>query len=238
MNSMDRRPDTVEFALGEALVRAGFRILDASDLAGAPIELEFSVDFIGSGSRHLLIAADRARQRPGDFSFSATFAGAPLEDPYAPFPYMGGPAGVIEISAGHPWHQSLLLNEFVRLEQTIVRLEPGGSDHLVVACHRPLLLAADKNAALQNVGAVHSVESNLALDIRRDDVEFAALVRELIVRVRQGPREQRERPLAFLLATRAPMAVELWQTLLDHPDPIVSERVRNALQLTAGLSGR
>jgi hypothetical protein len=232
---MDQRNGAVESSLGEVPVRAGFHIENAGSLAGGPIEIEFRVELLGPGSCYLLVPADRMRQRPDRFSFSATFEGVPLDDPCARFPYMGGPAGVIEISAQQPWRQPLILNQFVRLEKTIDLLEPGGSGRLDVVCRRPLPLAPGKEAALV-AGDGYSVEVPLSLGLHRDDEQLTALVRDLISQVRYGPREKREGPLSLLLTLRAPLAVDLWRSLLNHSDPVVVERVRRASQLAAGLS--
>jgi hypothetical protein len=70
--------------------------------------------------------------------------------------------------------------------------------------------------------------------LRRDDAELVALVEELLAAVQDGPRAQRERPLARLLSLRTPIAVTRWRTLRDHPDPLVAERVRQTLS-TSGL---
>ncbi len=69
-------------------------------------------------------------------------------------------------------------------------------------------------------------------DMRRDDAQFAVFVDRLTAEVRRGPREQRERPLELLLTLRAPAASERWRSLVNHPDSLVAEGVRQALQLS------
>lgn len=219
----------VDLVFGDAQVRAGFRIASASLFAGGPIEIEFFAEIIGGGPRYLQIAADRMRLRPAGFSFAATFAGLPLADPVANLPYMGGPAGVVEIAADHPWRQLIVLNEFVRLETALDLLEPGASGQLVVDCARALPLAADKQMALKSASDAPVVEVRLAFDLRRDDARLAALVEQLIAEVLHGPVEQRERPLQLLLALRAPAAIDQWRSLVDHDDPLVAERARQSL---------
>jgi len=227
----------VDLVFGEAPVSAGFRITNACELAGGPIELEFFVEISGGGSRYLLIPADRMRCRAGEFSFFATFADVPLADPFANLPYMGGPAGVVEIAADRPWRQPLILNQFVRLEAALCLLEPGAQGQLVVVCRRTLPLAADQNAALARESHAPLVEVQLALELRRDDAGLAALVEQLIAEVRHGPREQRERPLSLLLTLRAPAAIDRWRTLMNHADPAVAERVRQALWMDRNGGG-
>jgi hypothetical protein len=73
------------------------------------------------------------------------------------------------------------------------------------------------------------VEVQLAIELRRNDSQLAALVEQLIGEVRDGPPEKRERPLALLLSLRAPIAVDRWRALVTHPDPLVAERAKEAL---------
>ncbi|MDT7604488.1 MAG: hypothetical protein QOF61_2485 [Acidobacteriota bacterium] len=229
MADVEQNGGTRNLTFGEARARAGFRVAAASGLAGGPIELEFFAEIVGGGMRYLFVTADRARYRPGDFSFAATFDAKPLSDPFADVPDLGGPAGVVEIAAGRPWHQPLVLNQFVRLEDTLDLLAPGASGRLVIDCRRLLWLAADEDAALAPATDAPLVEVRLALELRRDDAQLAALVERFVAEVRDGPPEQRERPLKLLLSLRAPLAVERWRTLVDHPDPVVAGRVRQSL---------
>src|SRR5262249_5530931 len=134
-----------------------------------------------------------------------------------------------EIAAGRPLRQPLVLNDFVRLEAALDLLEPGASGQLVVDCRRHVPLVAEERAALAPVPDAPLVDVQLALELRRGDAQLAELVDRLIAQVRHGPREQRERPLRLLLSLRAPLAVDRWRTLVDHPDPLVSERVRESL---------
>lgn len=229
MTRIGNPEDAVDLVFDEAHVRSGFRVAAASEFAGGPIELEYFAEISGDSSLYLLITGDRMRRSPGGFSFDATLAGVPLTDPFPNVPDMGGPASVIEIAASRPWRQPLILNEFARLEDTLNLLEPGASGQLMVACRRRLPLAAHKGAAFVPQSDTPIVEVQLALELRRNDSQLAALVEQLIAEVRDGPPEQRERPLALLLSLRAPIAVDRWRTLVNHPDPLVAERVKEAL---------
>jgi hypothetical protein len=230
---------TVELVSGDVRVRSGFRVVDsAPSVAGGPIEVEFFVDNVGAQALHLLVNGDRARHRPGSFSFVATLAGVTLPDPYAEIPYRGGPATVVTVEPTKLYRQTLLVNQFVCLENSLDLLEPGASGQLVVDCRRPLPLTADHQAALTSAGDAPLVAVRLEFGLRRDDAQLSALVDQLVDEVRHGPREQRERPLALLLTLRAPVAVGRWRALLDHADPVVVARVRQALQLADQLAGR
>jgi hypothetical protein len=221
----------VDLDAGGSRARAGFRFTDASDVAGGPIEVEFFVEVTDPRVRYLLVTGDRMRQRPGGFQFVASFEGTALDDPYGAVPDMGGPAGVVEVGASRPWRQPLILNQFIRLEAVTGLLPPGASGRLKVECRRPVRLAAGRDEALASTAKATLVEVTLGLKLVRDDARLAVLVKQLIAQVRDGPRDRRESALALLVTLRAPMAVEQWRVLENHPDPLVARRVQSALRL-------
>ncbi len=216
-------------------LHAGFRLLEASDVAGGPIELEFSLEVPGPAPCFLLVAGERQTGRPGGFSFVTTFADEVLADPCAGVPDLGGPAGVVEIAPGRPWRQPILLNEFVRLETVWNRLRPGESDRLTVVCRRALSLGLDRSSALHSSTELPSVETLLEFELRRDEARLIALVDQLMAEVISGKPEQRERPLRSLLSLRVPLAVDRWRQLVNHPDPLVAQRVAQASEPARGL---
>ncbi len=226
---MGHREGVVGVAIGEDQFRAGFRIAYASEFAGGPIEVEFFAETTGNRSYFLLSMGDRMRHRARNFAFTATFVGVPLSDPFAHLSDIGGPGGIIEIAVGRPLVQPLVLNEFVRLEDTLDLLQPGASGQLVVNCRRPLPLVTNREAVFAQPGDAPLVAVQLAIELRRDDAQLDALVEQLMADVRYGPPEQRERPLRLLLSLRAPAAIDRWRTLVDHLDPLVFERVRQSL---------
>ena len=173
-----QRAAAVELAAGDIRVRAGFRLVPgALLLAGAPVELEFMIDCLGSAALHLAVSGDRLRQRPGQFSFTASFEGVALTDPAATAPDAGGPVTVVQVTAASPWRQRLLLNQFVALDDIAGRLAPGASGRLTLACRRPLALAATDAQALMPSAAPAMVEVELGFDLRRDDAALAALTK-------------------------------------------------------------
>jgi hypothetical protein len=225
----EQRGGAVDLAADEIRVRAGFRVVTGELLAGGPIELEFFVESLGSRTLQLAVAGDRMRQRPGQFSFAATFEGSPLEDPIAAVPYMGGPEGVVQVTTDSPWYQPVVLNQFIRLEDT-PRLVSGAIGRLGLACCRPLALTATAAAALSHEGApVLAVD--LALDLRRDDEALAVLVARLVDEIMRGPLAARERPLALLLSMRSAAHAEI-DALTRHSDPSVANRARQALAMS------
>lgn len=226
----EQREDAVDLAADEIRVRAGFRVVTSELLAGGPIELEFFVECLGSHPFQLAVSGDRMRQRPGQFSFAATFEGSSLEDPMAAMPNMGGPEGVVQVSTDSPWHQPLVLNQFIRLEETPGHLVEGVTGRIDLACRRPLTLAATQASALSQDGA-QNLAINLAFDLRRDDAALAALVAHLFDEVMQGPLALRERPLALLLSMRTVAHAQI-DALIRHPDPLVANRARQAAELS------
>jgi hypothetical protein len=222
--------DAVELDADGVRVRVGLRVVSGELLAGGPVELEFFIESGGLHPLHFAVSGDRTRQRPGQFAFSATFAGAPLNDPMAAMPYMGGPVGVVTMSTTSPWRQPLLLNQFIRLEETPGRIVQGTSGRMELACRRPLALATTEAAALAQDGAL-VVAVNLAFDLRRDDAALRALAARLLAEVMQGPLATREQPLARLLAMRSPARDQI-DALTRYPDPSVADRARQALALS------
>ena len=228
----EQREGAVDRAANEISVRAGFRVVTAELLAGGPIELEFLVESFGLFPLRLAVSGDRMRQRPGQFSFVATFDGLSLEDPMAAMSYMGGPAAVVQVSVGSPWRQPLVLNQFIRLEDTARQLVQGATGRIDLACRRSLALAFTDTAALSDDGA-QVLAVDLAFDLRRDDAALAELVTRLLDEVTQGPPALRERPLALLLSMRSAAHTQI-DALTRHPDPSVAGRAHQVVEHVFG----
>lgn len=215
---------------GPLRVRAGFCRPATELVAGGPLQLKFFAE--ASQPILLAVAADRVRLRPDFFHFSATLDGVEIHDPFpSSTTYLGGPGGTIQIRPDASWNQWLIVNQYLRLERALEVLGVESAvGRLELRGGRPLPLTSKAADAFRRDG-VPQIDVTMTIPIRRDDTRLAALVNELIERVRQGPPEQREEPLSLVLALRAPMAVELWKTLVDHSDPTVAERVHQALKL-------
>lgn len=222
----EQRESSVDLAADDVRVRAGFRVVTDEALAGGPVELEFFIESLGASPLRLAVSGDRMRQRPGQFTFAATFEGAPLEDPLAGVPDMGGPEGLVPVATGSPWRQPLVLNQFIRLEQTPERLAEGATGQLNLTCRRPLVLASTDAAALSRDGA-RDLAVDLAVELRRDDAALAALAARLLDEVMQGPLASRERPLVLLLSMRTAAQAQI-DALAHHPDASVADRARQA----------
>jgi hypothetical protein len=226
---MEPRETAVELTAGSVSVRAGFRIITASPLAGGPVELEFFIESLGSSPLHVAAGVSRAAQRPDLVEVVATFEGVLLDDPWRELPESGGPEMVLQVAAGSPLRQPLLLNDFVRLEETVMRVADGEEGRLDVTCRRPLPLADSEAATLMTTDAP-MVAADLVCTLRRDDAALAALATALVREVMQGAPELRERPLAHLLSMRGAAREEI-VALLAHPDPAVVDRARRVVEI-------
>lgn len=223
---MENREGAVDVAAGNVSARAGFRVITHELLAGGPVELEFFLENRKSAPFRITVRGDRARSRPGQFAFTALFEGAPIVDPAAQTPNLGGPAGIVEVSADAPWRQPLLLNEFLRLEDTSERLDPGAAGVLDLTCRRPLDLADGPEAGLE----APDLTIRLALPLRRDDAALSALVSALYQEILEGQSPGREHSLGLLLSLRS-RACEPIVALAHHANASIAERAQMALQL-------
>ncbi|MDD4162195.1 MAG: hypothetical protein PHW87_06915 [Methanothrix sp.] len=229
-NKPERREGSVELSADDIRVRAGFRVAPGELLAGGPIELEFFVESLGSSPIRLAVSGDRMSQRPGKFRFAAKFQGISLEDPMKAMPNMGGPVGIVLVSAERPWHQTLVLNQFIRLEDASELLLQGATGRIELACRRPITLASTDAAALSDDEAL-VVAVDLSFNLRRDDEALETLVARLFDEVMQGPTVLRERPLALLLSMHATAYTQI-EALTRHSDPSVAWRAHQALLLS------
>lgn len=222
------REGFIDIAAQGMPVRAGFRFMSGALLAGGPVELEFFVDNFGALPLYLAVGGDRMRQRPGQFSFAATFDGHSVPDPMAALPDAGGPIGIVEISAASPWRQRLVLNQFVRFEDTPQHLQPGAAGRLGLSCRRPIVLAATDAAALTDDASL-ALAIDLALDLRRDDQALVALAADLSDAITRGAPTEREPALDRLLAMRSAARAQI-DALTRNADPSVAARALQAVQ--------
>jgi hypothetical protein len=206
---------------------AGFRFAAPEALAGVPLKLEFFVRNSGLETAYLAVGGDRARGRPDFFSFSARFAGWPLTDPASDGAYHGGPLGLVTVAPGDTYRQPILLNEFLRLEDAIARLLPGGHGELELTCERRLPCGANEGPAL-DVSTAPLVKVGIACTLRREDSALLRTLDELAATILHGPIEQREPALAALFASRA-LAREQLLRVAAHPDRNCAERARRVL---------
>jgi hypothetical protein len=223
-------------------VVAGFRITESNGLAGGPVEVESFVEYSGNRPIYLAVFSDRAKERLADVSFSAALEGTDVsfDDPASSLPDLGGPATAVELRPEQPLRQLVLVNDFLTLERAATALKPGGSASLVLTCQRRLAMGDDAEEAMSKRDAPVA-KVTLTIDLRRDDRTLEALIARLAADLREGRDPliaSRERTLAQLVALRSPLALPHLESLEDHPDPLIRNRVAKALEhLRDGSSG-
>jgi hypothetical protein len=213
-------------------LQAGFRFAHSTVLAGAPLALEFFVRNLGAGTVHVAVGGDRARGRPDFFSFSANLRGWQLADPASGAAYLGGPVSLVSVAPCDTYRQTILLNEFLRIEDVIARLPPGGHDELMLTCERLLPCGASEAAAF-DLAAAPKVKAEIACTLRRDDSALLQTLDELATTILAGAIERREPALAELFASRAPAREQLLR-IAAHPDRNLAERARRVLATLGG----
>ena len=206
-----------------------FRCLDPFVLAGGPLVVEAELESPDRPAEHLAVVADRARQRPADFSFAASVGdGVTLRDPFADAPVLGGPATTFDLSTGLPLRQRLLVNQYLDLERAGDRLRPGETSLLLLSCRRRVAFDRDPLAAIA-AGDAPIAEVVLRIPVRRDDAALATLVDELAARA-QTDAAEREGALTTLIALRNPAALRHLRELADDPAPDVAVRAAAAVR--------
>ncbi|MGO1001006.1 hypothetical protein [Lysobacter sp. CA196] len=237
MNMHSEQHEAVQSIEVEGLrVRAGLRVASAVLLAGAPIALSYFVEVEGPGRLHLAVGGDRAKQRPAGFGFRATLAGTgtALADPCAGVPDLGGPIGLVVVAADTPWRQTLLLNQFVALENSRRSIAEGEHDLLTLTCRRALKLATNEDGALDLANAT-PLELTLSFALERDDATVAAIAATLAQEIFDGPIERREPALSELFAMRDAARTQI-RALTQHPQAAVAERAKQVLDALESVS--
>ena len=239
------RPEASLTLGGEGVaLRAGFRAATAEELAGGPLEVEAFVDNTGAAPLYLALAGEGSRLRPARFSFAATVEGldVELDDPEAGAPDAGGPATVVAVPPGESRSQSLLVNEFLRLEKLSQALGPGEARALTLRCRRPMPLAVTEAQAFRVGPSTPEVDVTLTLSVRRDDRALEALVAGLAARSgvewTAVPSPDRERAIVRLAALRHPGAAAALRSLQRHGDPAVRRYAERALRALERFGGR
>jgi hypothetical protein len=225
------------FTVNNSQVAAGFRTREEEVLAGGPLRVEFFVESDASTPLYLAVGTDRARLRPADFFFSATTDKREinLKDPAAGIADLGGLGSVVEIKRGAPHRQTILVNEFLGLEDLAVALRPGEVDRLQLRCQRSLQLAASIEEESKVDWQRQVVSVTLAIGVKRDDVSLKSLIAGLAARLNANRdatvSAERELAVAELVALRSPLALPYLRSLSDHPDPAVQMYVTRGMAL-------
>ena len=229
--------DSGELARGDRKVRAGFRINQTEILAGGIVEVEFFLEELSGKGFYLAAGGSRTRWRPAFFEIQATLEGHEIElsDPFEKVPELGGPATSIQIEPHTRYQQTILVNEFVRLEKLSAVLVDDENGLLRLNCRRPLPLADTSEQSFEIDQLSPTVEGNLSVKVRRDDAALESFISRLTnhVRADRGAMvsADREANIAKLGALRSPMALPYLQSLANHPDPVVQLYVTRAITL-------
>jgi len=220
-------------------VRAGLRIINSEVYAGGPILIEFSIENRGQTPYYLAFGGDRVKLRPTYFDFSASLEGADMKlvDPAAGTPELGGIGGTTEVKPGEPYYQTIILNQFLSLEEVRKVLKEGEAGVLQIRCKRALAIATTSMQALQMVTDIPVVEEVLRVKVSRNDAALNTLMTQLADELKNdwastptSPVNQ-ERAITQLTALRIPVAVPYLQSLVEHPDPGIQMRVQRALAM-------
>ena len=216
-------------------VRAGFRAETQDVVAGGPLEVSFVVANSGTAPVYLTVSADRSRLRADLFAFSAGLDGSDsqLSDPLADAVYLGGPSTVVSVQPNSSYIQTVLLNQYLTLEEIPHALAASGSDAgmLWLHCQRQLSISTAQDR-VRTVTPV-SVDETLRLPVRTDQAALDGLAASLADQVRSDTQPtgagNREALVTKLIALRSDTARAQLETLRDHPDPTVQALVRGAL---------
>jgi hypothetical protein len=205
-------------------VRAGFRLLTPEPPAGGVVRLLLEVAAL-DGPVFVLAGTDRATGRPAHITIGGTLDGTALEDPLAGRPQLGGPSGAVEVAPDSAYRQVVLVNEFVRLEDTLDLVPPGEAQELTLECSRVLSPASSRKQALSGADAP-DVQVRVAVPLRRDDAALEAEIASLAEIVRGGgasTSNELEDAVVALAALRLPSATAALAGFADHPNPYVRE---------------
>lgn len=216
----------IERPFSGGTVQASVRVEPAPVLAGGPCWLAFRVS-VDDTTGPLYLAAGIAPQpgRSGDASISASLDG-PLDDVATDTPALVGPSGAVPVEPGQPYQQRLLVNQYVRLEECLERLEPGGHGILSLTFRRPFPLATDFPTALTNPHG-ETIDLRVDVEIHRDDDALATVIDELAETLRRNWRDatsnEVEDAVRALVALRLPQSRDAIAAFSDHPLALVRE---------------
>jgi hypothetical protein len=172
------------------------RVEEVPVLAGGPM---VAVWTLHGPPADVALGGSRTLNRTTGFSFAGTAEGldVPLTDPAADVVDLGGPMGARPLpEAGLT--VSLLVNQYLTVENLRPALPPGGSGVLALRCRWDLVAGAEPVP----------LELTLRVPVRRDDDALADVVREQVEAVLRTEKPD-EDALNRLAALRYPDAARL-----------------------------
>jgi hypothetical protein len=223
---------TVQLGTGPDTVTVRFAVASQLPvLAGGVCEVDLVVE---PQAKPLYVLIGNDRGRPAFVSIQGSIGGVTLADPMASMSALGGPAGPVVVEPGTPLRQTLLANQFLRLEDTLAQIPAGELRQLELTLCRPLPLARRKEDAFAQSDFA---EGRLEVPLRRDDValehEIARLADEIRAEKTAATSNRLERALTALASLRLPASRSALATLIHHPNALVRDRAAHAMNRPA-----
>ena len=201
--------------------------------AGGPIELDLRVTNRTPATIFYLIG--NARGRPAFLKFSAELQpdGGRFRDPYPEAPLEpDGPFASIPVEEGKTDIRTIVLNQYVALEDSRDRITPGASALLRV--HWECFIAASRKPK-PYLPKAEPVAGEFQVKLLRDDVRLLESVQALADQLTSDssavPRDAvgRRDAITALASLRIPEAAPYLNRLIEFPDFEVRSMARHAL---------
>ncbi|RYY37577.1 MAG: hypothetical protein EOP46_02105 [Sphingobacteriaceae bacterium] len=203
-------------------LKVGFRIISPAVIAGGPLEVEAFLINNSTIPLKLFVSGDMIKSRFAHYAFEAFIDENLIVDPTPASAYLGGPQGGINVSAGETFIQTILLNDYLKLEDAQTYIPSGVSKLLKLICHWNLKLSAKINAAQFEHELTVSIP--LAVVVVRNDGRLEKLSAKLYADVLLTPVNLHS--LNSLLAMRSAAMVYI-EKLLNHQDPNIAAQAQN-----------
>ena len=205
----------------------------AEYVAGAPIEVEVTVSNRSSHPAFYVIGDAGPRVAYMEFSATLLPIGQKLRDPFPGTPLEpGGMTSSIQVAPGQSHVRSVLLNQYVALEDVRTMIAPGRSARLSVAWRCYMVVTRSFPEPLPDAvplsGSFHT-------GLTRDDAALRQIVESLAGRLTNdwnlssSDPVGRRQSLAALTSLRIPETIPYLKALLEHPDAEVRYGAEQAL---------
>jgi hypothetical protein len=216
---------------GRLRLTASFRAAADDALAGGPLEIEFCMA-PEKGRAYVLSGTERFTLRPDSYAFHAVLeeGGIGLDDPASPDAIgWGGPATMLAFSVQAPFRQTLIVNEFLRLERIRHAMKMDERREIALRCQRALAVATTPDVSRL---ATAQLALWIGVCIRRDDLALVALADDLQRTVGDDSSEldspSRRRAIDRLATLDPEIARPRLAALAGHPDPWITARIAHA----------
>jgi hypothetical protein len=228
----------VNFTSFGVLLQVGFKLTSQEALAGGLVEVNLVIKNIGNAE--VYFAAGMSHDRPAYMSFNANLLGydLSLKDPIenaALEPQ--GMFSTIKLKPGESYQRTVILNQFLTLEDILKVLEVGHSAWLLIQWKYVLAVGTTTECALSLAGETPVLEETLRINILRNDERLNTDIGQLAHSLKKDWNAVASHPvdrlqaLISLTSLRIPAAVPYLKSLTDHPDPYIRQRVQYALEI-------